>query len=150
LADHNLGRIIGCRQIITARRQHANATPLQDKDAHFLHQHLTREPARILNDDGPDAIAFNPVKHGSEAGTVLYQVSTRNRFINILVNQPEACRLGIKLDGRTLPNGTVFAVTDISGARCPQIGNRFDELFRQFRCPISGLLFIPFRFLEIR
>ena len=68
----------------------------------MLGNQLAGETRCILDNDGPDAIALDPVQQGGEAGADLNRVRAADCGIVELADQGEACPLGVTLDGGPL------------------------------------------------
>jgi hypothetical protein len=86
LAHHHSGWIAAVSQIVTRRSKDANSAIYQSEDTKLLGYQFAGEAAAILNDDGPDIAAFDPVEQGSEALSRFDRFSTRDGSVSELAN----------------------------------------------------------------
>ena len=80
------------------------------------------EATGVLDDDGADAVVFDPVEKLREARPILDRVRSRNSRIVKLGDDLEAAPLGEALDGVPVSFLAVFVVADIGGRTRSVIG----------------------------
>ena len=113
---HHLARgIAAVGQVVAVGSENADAALDQRQDAQLLRHQLACEPRCILDNDGPDAIALDPVQQGGKAGAGLNRVSAADCGIVELADQGESCPLGIALDGGPLSLVAVLVGADVGG-----------------------------------
>ena len=93
LPHHDARRIAIVGQVVAVGRQHADAAGDQRQNSKLLRDQLTRQARGILDDDDPNAVAYDAVEQVCKAFTALDRISAGHRNVGELVHQLECdCR----------------------------------------------------------
>jgi hypothetical protein len=77
-----------------------------------LHHEVAGEAVGALDEDRPGAVAQKPLEHFSEAGAVVDPVRTTHRCVVERLDDLEACRLRVGMDGGELSFVAVLVRAD--------------------------------------
>ena len=101
------------------RRDDTHAALLHNQHTKFLRHQITSEPARIFNDDQPDAVALDPIQHRGEARSGLNRIGARYRSVVKLSDQFDVVCLGVGFDCRPLAD--IAVASNVRSAACAEV-----------------------------